>query len=99
MQAIILAGGLGERLRPFTSDRPKTMVQIAGAPILAYQLAWLKAAGVNRFVISCGYRHDVIQEHFGDGERFGVQIEYAIEWEKLGTGGGLKLALGIGRCR
>ena len=94
MQAIILAGGLGERLRPFTSDRPKTMVQIAGVPILAYQLAWLKAAGVDRFVISCGYRHDVIQEHFGNGERLGVQIEYAIEWEKLGTGGGLKLALG-----
>ena len=95
MQAIILAGGLGERLRPFTLDRPKTMVRVAGAPILAYQLAWLKASGVDRFIISCGYRHDVIQEHFGDGARFGVRIEYAIEREKLGTGGGLKLALGF----
>ncbi len=94
MQAIILAGGLGERLRPFTSDRPKTMVEVGGAPILSYQLAWLKASGVDRFVISCGYRHDVIQERFGNGEALGVHIEYAIEREKLGTGGGLKLALG-----
>ncbi len=94
MQAIILAGGLGERLRPFTLDRPKTMVQVAGAPILAYQLAWLRASGVDRFIISCGYRHDVIQDWFGDGARYGVSIAYAIEREKLGTGGGLKLALG-----
>ena len=95
MQAIILAGGLGERLRPFTLDRPKTMVEVAGAPILAYQLAWLRASGVDRFIISCGYRHDVIQDCFGNGEQLGVKIEYAIEQEKLGTGGGLKLALGI----
>ena len=95
MQAIILAGGLGERLRPYTSDRPKTMVEACGVPILAYQLAWLRDSGVTRFVISCGYRHDVIQDRFGDGGAIGVQIEYAIEYEKLGTGGGLKLALGI----
>lgn len=95
MQAIILAGGLGERLRPFTLDRPKTMVEVGGAPILAYQLAWLRASGVDRFIISCGYRHDVIQDCFGDGAQLGVRIEYAIEREKLGTGGGLKLALGF----
>jgi len=94
MQAIVLAGGLGERLRPFTADRPKTMVEVSGVPILAYQLAWLRASGVTRFIISCGYRHEVIQDRFGNGERFGVQIDYAIEREKLGTGGGLKLALG-----
>ena len=95
MQAIILAGGLGERLRPYTSDRPKTMVEAAGVPILAYQLALLKDSGVTRAIISCGYRHDVIQDRFGSGEGLGVQIEYAIEREKLGTGGGLKLALGM----
>lgn len=94
MQAIILAGGLGERLRPFTSDRPKTMVEVAGIPILAYQLAWLRASGVDRFIISCGYRHDVIQDFFGNGDELSVEIVYAIEREKLGTGGGLKLALG-----
>ncbi len=94
MQAIILAGGLGERLRPHTSDRPKTMVEISGVPILAYQLAWLRDSGVERFIISCGYRHDVIQDYFGSGGEIGVQIKYAIEREKLGTGGGLKLALG-----
>ncbi len=95
MQAIILAGGLGERLRPFTSDRPKTMVEVAGIPILAYQLALLRDSGVRRFIISCGYRHDVIQDRFGNGGQFGIQIEYAIEREKLGTGGGMKLALGM----
>ncbi len=82
-------------MRPYTADRPKTMVQVAGAPILAYQLALLKAAGVERFIISCGYRHDVIEDHFGRGEGLGVRIDYAIEREKLGTGGGLKLALGL----
>lgn len=99
MQAIILAGGLGERLRPYTADRPKTMVRVADAPILAYQIAWLKAAGVERFIISCGYRHDVIEDHFGRGEGLGVRIDYAIEREKLGTGGGLKLALGHADAR
>lgn len=95
MQAIILAGGLGERLRPYTSDRPKTMVEVAGIPILAYQLALLRDSGVKRFIISCGYRHEVIQDRFGNGEQFGIRIEYAIEREKLGTGGGMKLALGM----
>lgn len=95
MQAIVLAGGLGERLRPYTADRPKTMVEVAGAPILAYQLALLRESGVTRFIISCGFRHDVIQDRFGNGAQFGVQIEYAIEREKLGTGGGMKLALGM----
>lgn len=95
MQAIILAGGLGERLRPYTDDRPKTMVEVAGIPILAYQLALLRRSGVMRFIISCGYRHEVIQDRFGKGEQFGIQIDYAIEREKLGTGGGMKLALGM----
>jgi NDP-sugar pyrophosphorylase family protein len=71
------------------------MVEVGGVPILAYQIAWLKASGVDRFIISCGYRHDVIQDYFGDGAGYGVHIEYAIEREKLGTGGGLKLAFGF----
>ncbi len=92
LQAVILAGGKGERLRPFTDDRPKPMVPILEKPILEYQVRWLAAQGVKRVVMSCGYRHEVIQDYFGGGERFGVDIRYAVEDEPLGRGGGIKLA-------
>src|SRR5215207_11449504 len=92
LQAIILAGGKGERLRPFTDDRPKPMVPILEKPILEYQVRWLAAQGVSRVVFSCGYRHEVIQHFFGDGAKFGVDIRYAVEDEPLGRGGGIKLA-------
>ncbi|HEX2033368.1 MAG TPA: nucleotidyltransferase family protein [Chloroflexota bacterium] len=92
LQAIILAGGKGERLRPFTDDRPKPMVPILDKPILEYQIRWLAAQGIKRIVISCGYRHEVIQHYFADGEKFGVELRYAVEEEPLGRGGGIKLA-------
>lgn len=94
MQAIILAGGRGERLRPFTEDRPKAMVEILGIPILGYQLQWLQSQGVTDVIVACGYRHEVIQDYFGDGEKWGVRMEYAVEPQPLGRGGALKLALG-----
>ncbi len=94
MYAIVLAGGKGERLRPFTEDRPKPMVEIMGIPILSYQLQWLQGQGVSDFIISCGYRHEVIEAHFGSGERWGVNVTYSIEKEPLGRGGALRLALG-----
>jgi NDP-sugar pyrophosphorylase family protein len=93
MYGIVLAGGKGERLRPFTEDRPKPMVEIVGIPILGYQLQWLQAQGVTDIVIACGYRHDVIQTYFGDGERLGLRIAYAIEQKPLGRGGALRAAL------
>ncbi|MBI3974175.1 MAG: nucleotidyltransferase family protein [Chloroflexi bacterium] len=92
LQAIILAGGKGERLRPYTDDRPKPMVLILEKPILEYQVRWLASQGVRRIVISCGYLHQVIQDYFGGGEKFGVEIRYAIEEAPLGRGGGIKLA-------
>lgn len=94
MQAIILAGGMGERLRPFTSDRPKPMVEILGIPLLGYQLQWLQSQGITDIIMACGYRHEVIQDYFGDGEKWGVRIQYAIEPQPLGRGGALKLAFG-----
>ena len=93
MHAIVLAGGKGERLRPFTEDRPKPMVEIMGIPILSYQLQWLQGQGVRDVVISCGYRHDVIESYFGTGERLGLRIVYSVEDEPLGRGGALRLAL------
>ncbi len=92
MRAIVLAGGKGERLRPYTNNRPKPMVEVGGHPILAYQLRWLAGHGVDEVVISCGYLHHVIQEYFGDGATCGMTIKYAIEETPLGRGGGIKAA-------
>jgi NDP-sugar pyrophosphorylase family protein len=86
LQAIILAGGRGERLRPLTEDRPKGMVDILGSPLLAYQLCWLRSYGIEHVVICCGYRHEIISAHFGDGWRLHMRPEYPIESEPLGRG-------------
>jgi len=93
MYAIVLAGGLGLRLRPLTNRKPKPMVEILRKPILEYQIEWLKSQGVDNFVIACGYKHEKIVKYFGDGEKLGVRIQYSVEKEKLGTGGGIKQAL------
>ncbi len=77
----------GERLRPLTNDRPKCMVEIAGRPILEYQLAGLRRHGVLDVTISCGYLAEVIQSQIGDGSRPGIHASYAIEEQPLGRGG------------
>ncbi len=92
MYALVLAGGKGERLRPLTEDRPKPMILLAGKPILAYHLAWLRENGVTDAVLLCGYRADVIQDHFGDGSRWGIRIQYSLEDQPLGRGGAFKRA-------
>ena len=90
MYALIIAGGAGERLRPLTDDRPKPMIPVGEKPILQRQIEWLRGENVTSFVLLCGYRADVIQEHFGDGSRFDVSIDYSIEDEPLGRGGALR---------
>jgi len=92
MKAIILAGGKGERLRPYTNDRPKGMVEVLGVPILAYQVRWLRANGIDGILFSCGYHHEVIRDYFGDGIKWGVTVDYVVEEIPLGRGGGMKLA-------
>ncbi|HEV8354909.1 MAG TPA: nucleotidyltransferase family protein [bacterium] len=94
MQAIILAGGKGERLRPFTEDRPKAMVEILGVPLLGYQLQWLQSQGVDDVIVACGYQHQVIEDFFGTGEKWSVSLRYEVENEPLGRGGALKRAFG-----
>ena len=91
MYALIIAGGEGERLRPLTSDRPKPMIEVAGKPILEYQVEWLAGQGVSDVILLCGYKAEIIQEHFGDGSRFGLRVHYSVEREPLGRGGALKL--------
>jgi NDP-sugar pyrophosphorylase family protein len=90
-QAVILAGGRATRMRPHSIDRPKAMIEVAGTPILGHQLEWLARNDVSSVVVSVGYRAEVIQEHLGDGSRYGVRVDYAVEDEPRGRGGGLKL--------
>lgn len=91
-QAIILAGGRGERLRPITDTIPKVMVEINEKPLLLYQIEYLKKFGITNIVLSVGYLWEIIQDYFGDGVGFGINIQYSVEEGFLGTGGALKLA-------
>lgn len=89
--AIILAGGMGTRLRSAVPDLPKPMAPIHGRPFLEHQIDYWVGQGVSRFVVSVGYMKEVIMDHFGTSYR-GTLLTYAIEDEPLGTGGGLLLA-------
>jgi D-glycero-alpha-D-manno-heptose 1-phosphate guanylyltransferase len=91
--AIILAGGLGTRLRGVVQDLPKAMAPIKDRPFLEHQLDYWIGQGIRHFIISVGYRREVIIKHFGDKYRE-ARIEYAVEESPLGTGGGLLLAIG-----
>ena len=92
MQVVILAGGLGTRLRPITETIPKPMVLINGKPFLEYQLEMLKKNGFEDFILCTGYLGEKIEEYFGNGQKMGMQIKYSKENEPLGTGGALKNA-------
>jgi NDP-sugar pyrophosphorylase family protein len=92
MQAVILAGGKGTRLRPLTYSIPKPMVPIGGRPFLWYQVQFLKAFGIRDILLLVGYLGDRIEEYFGGGAEFGLSIVYSREETLLGTGGALKNA-------
>lgn len=92
LTAIILAGGLGKRLRSVVSDRPKPMALVLGKPFLAYQIEYWINQGVTSFILSVGYKHEMIIEYFGY-KYLGAKIDYTIETSPLGTGGGLLLAI------
>ncbi len=91
-EAIILAGGLGTRLRAVLPDLPKPMALVAGKPFLAHQFDYLVAQGIQQVVLSVGYLQEVIRQYFGNCYG-GVKITYAAEEFPMGTGGGLLLAL------
>jgi D-glycero-alpha-D-manno-heptose 1-phosphate guanylyltransferase len=96
MEAVVLAGGLGTRLRQVVPDLPKPMAPVAGRPFLEILLGALAAKGIDRVVLSVGHRAEAITGHFGSRWN-GLEIDYAIEATPLGTGGAVRLALG--RCR
>lgn len=90
MKVAILCGGLGTRLGELAHGLPKPMIPIADRPYLERVLEAFSDGGIREFVLLTGYRGDVIEEHFGDGTRFGVSITYSREAEPLGTGGALR---------
>lgn len=95
MKAAIIAGGLARRLRPITEAIPKVLVEVAGKPIIEWQIKWLKKQGIDTIVILAGYLHEKIIEFLGSGAKYGVRVVYVIEDEPRGTGGALKNAENI----
>lgn len=95
MQAIILAGGQGTRLKPFTNVFPKPLVPVGDMPILEIVLRQLKANGVDRVILAVNHLAPLIKAFFGDGERLGLSIEYSLEDQVLGTAGPLHLLNGL----
>ncbi|MFO8101525.1 MAG: sugar phosphate nucleotidyltransferase [Dehalococcoidia bacterium] len=91
-QAIVLAAGEGQRLKPLTVFMPKVMLPIADKPILQYVVEALAENGIRRIVMVVGYRREQVQDHFGSGQEFGVDIEYVIQNQQIGTAHALKQA-------
>ncbi len=93
MQAVILAGGLGTRLRPFTEKAPKAMFPVKGEPFVAHLLRLLKENGVPEAILCIGYLGQQVKDYLGNGEKLGLKVKYSEEKERLlGTGGALRQA-------
>src|ERR671917_2593498 len=95
MQALVLAGGEGTRLRPLTYTTPKPVMPLAGRPFLSFMLDWLRAHGVEEVILSCGFMSDGVKRVLGDIYD-GMRLRYVIEEEPLGTAGPVRLALDEG---
>jgi mannose-1-phosphate guanylyltransferase len=89
IDAIVLVGGMGTRLRPLTLSAPKPMLPTAGVPFLTHLLSRIKAAGIDHVILGTSYRAEVFSEYFGDGSMLGLDLEYVVETEPLGTGGAI----------
>ena len=89
VDAVILVGGQGTRLRPLTLSAPKPMLPTAGLPFLTHLLSRIADAGIEHVVLGTSYKAAVFESEFGDGSKLGLQIEYVVEDEPLGTGGGI----------
>lgn len=95
MQAVILAGGLGTRLRPATETVPKPMVPVAGLPYLHFQLVELARQDIRDIILLTGYLGEQIENYFGEGKRLGLSIRYSREPKPMGTAGAVRLAAGL----
>src|ERR1700761_9012651 len=92
MQAIVLVGGEGTRLRPLTDTIPKPALTLVDRPFLAYMVEWLAGHGVTEVVLACGFLPDVLRAALGEEERGGVRLRYVVEPERRGTGGAVRFA-------
>lgn len=92
MQAILLAGGLGTRLRSVVSDRPKPMALIEEKPFMEYVVRQLIKYGVTEIIFAVGYKGSMVEDYFSDGSKWGIKVSYAYEEELLGTAGAIKNA-------
>ncbi len=90
VDAVILVGGLGTRLRPLTLSAPKPMLPTAGVPFLTHLITRIRDAGIGHIVLGTSYRAEVFEDHFGDGAALGVELECVVETEALGTAGGIR---------
>src|SRR5258708_17243182 len=90
--ALVLAGGLGTRLRSVFDGAPKCMAPVAGRYFLEYLLDWLRSFNIKDLILCVGHKSDQIQNWLGNGSKWGVHVRYSVEEELLGTGGALKLA-------
>jgi mannose-1-phosphate guanylyltransferase len=89
VDAVVLVGGMGTRLRPLTLSAPKPMLPTAGLPFLTHLLSRIADAGIEHVVLGTSYKAGVFESEFGDGSKLGLQIDYVVEDEPLGTGGGI----------
>jgi len=93
--AILLVGGMGTRLMPLTSKTPKPMLQVAGVPFTEHQIRKAAQAGIAEIVLATSYKAELFEPYFGNGEKFGIKIKYAVEKTALGTGGGIRNAAAL----
>ena len=93
--AILLVGGMGTRLQPLTLKTPKPMLQVAGVPFTEHQIRKAADAGIAEIVLATSYKSELFEPYFGNGERFGIKIKYAVEKSALGTGGGIRNAANL----
>src|SRR5580693_1405698 len=98
LEAILLVGGKGTRLRPLTLSAPKPLLPTAGVPFLRHQFARAAAAGVTHVVLATSYRAEMFRAAFGDGSSLGLSIDYVYEEVPLGTGGGIRNAASLLRA-
>lgn len=95
MKAVVLAGGKGTRLAPYTQILPKPLMPIGDMPILAMLLRQMQRAGIDEVILTVGHLADLLESYFGDGSKFGLRLTYSHEKVPLGTAGPLSLLSGL----
>ncbi|MBL96643.1 MAG: hypothetical protein CMF52_02410 [Legionellales bacterium] len=99
LDAVILAGGKGTRLRSVIKDKPKPMAIVSGKPFIEWVLVYLRDQGIKRVILATGYKRDFFRQYFGDGSELGIEILYSEEVEPMGTGGATRKAICLAQTK